>query len=153
MIIYKVGNLLEAPERYICHGCNAQGVMGSGVARQIREKWPSVYDAYIDCYKKIGLSLGEILWVDVGTKVIINAITQEFYGNDGKLYLSYEALDKCLTKINDNVSPGTRIAFPKIGAGLAGGDWNIISKIIEVNSTNMIPVVYVMSEKEIPNVD
>lgn len=33
MIQYKTGNLLDTPDSYIVHGCNAQGVMGSGVAK------------------------------------------------------------------------------------------------------------------------
>ncbi|ESQ88967.1 hypothetical protein ABAC460_14395 [Asticcacaulis sp. AC460] len=47
-IIYKTGDLLEAPERVICHGCNAQGVMGSGIAVPIRNRYPMVFKAYRD---------------------------------------------------------------------------------------------------------
>ncbi len=36
MITYKQGDLMKASETYIAHGCNAQGVMGSGVAKAIR---------------------------------------------------------------------------------------------------------------------
>ena len=31
---------------------------------------------------------------------------------------------------------GQRIGYPLIGAGLAGGDWNVISKIIEEELEN-----------------
>ena len=45
-IIYKNGNLLDAQTAVIAHQVNCQGVMGSGVAKQIRDKWTNVYTAY-----------------------------------------------------------------------------------------------------------
>ena len=50
-IVYKEGNLLDAQTDVIAHQVNCQGVMGSGVAKQIRDKWPRVYDSYVTyCY-------------------------------------------------------------------------------------------------------
>ena len=43
MIHYVKGNLLDSDCDYICHQVNCQGVMGSGIAKQIRERWPEVY--------------------------------------------------------------------------------------------------------------
>ena len=45
-IIYKKGNLLDAQTDVIAHQVNCQGVMGSGVAKQIKEKWPDVFKQY-----------------------------------------------------------------------------------------------------------
>ncbi|ESQ88966.1 hypothetical protein ABAC460_14390 [Asticcacaulis sp. AC460] len=36
------------------------------------------------------------------------------------------------------------VAFPKIGAGLAQGDWTIIESLIEDHSRHFQPVVYVL---------
>ena len=57
-IVYKVGDITEAPEVVIVHGCNTQGAMGSGVAKAIRRKYPWAYEAYIDAYIKVGLDMG-----------------------------------------------------------------------------------------------
>jgi O-acetyl-ADP-ribose deacetylase (regulator of RNase III) len=46
MIHYVKGNLLDSNCDYICHQVNCQGVMGSGIARQIRERYPVVYLYY-----------------------------------------------------------------------------------------------------------
>lgn len=50
------GDLLTTNANYICHQVNCQGRMGSGVARQIREKYPTVYQWYkvrcCSCYKE-----------------------------------------------------------------------------------------------------
>ena len=41
--------------------------------------------------------------------------------------------------------------MPQIGCGLAGGDWNIISKIIESECTNVFPVVYLHIVQNLPS--
>lgn len=143
-IIYKQGDLLEAPERYILHGCNAMGRMASGVAKAIREKYPEVYKEYRELYYKSGLKVGDVQFVSCNDgKVVINGITQHFFGRDGKLYLDYNGLEEIIDFINRVIPIDSCIAMPKIGARLAGGDWNIISEIIERVSTRFQPVVYV----------
>jgi O-acetyl-ADP-ribose deacetylase (regulator of RNase III) len=39
------------------------------------------------------------------------------------------------------------VGLPLIGAGLANGDWEVISKIIEEEAVDFEPVVYVIDEK------
>ena len=51
-------------------------------------------------------------------------------------HLDYDALRNAFRKIKKNFS-GQKIAFPKIGAGLVGGDWFKISKIIETELYNV----------------
>ena len=145
MISYVKGDLLGATQRVLVHGCNNHGVMGSGVARQIREKWPNVYEVYSLKHKVFGLELGDI--IPVGTldgKIIVNAVTQDGFGRDGSRYVDYDAIETCFRKINDRVDVWevAEVAMPRIGAGLGGGDWSIIEKIIVSTATNYRPVVY-----------
>lgn len=145
MINYIKGDLLGAKEKVIVHGCNNRGIMGSGVARQIRERWPTVYSTYELKHSVFGLELGSIIPVKTTDgKIIVNAITQDGFGRDGGQYVIYEALEKCFDQINDrapvwNVS---EIAMPRIGAGLGGGNWQIIEGIILKTAKNYTPVVY-----------
>ena len=46
MIHYVQGDITKSDCDIICHQVNCQGVMNSGVAKAIREKWPEVYDNY-----------------------------------------------------------------------------------------------------------
>ena len=75
-------------------------------------------------------------------KVIINAYTQYGYGRD-KVYVDYDAIRSCMREIKTKYA-GKRIGLPKIGAGLAGGDWGIISGIIdeELEGEDVVVVVY-----------
>ena len=98
---YVKGDLLKAEEKYIAHGCNAQGVMGSGVAKVIKEKWPKAYKDYLLDLKAINetrdRSLGAVLpSIQRDDKVILNLITQEFFGTE-KRQVNYAALITSLT--------------------------------------------------------
>lgn len=137
------GDVTKAPEEFIAHGCNAQGVMNSGVAKAIRQKWPSVYDAYKRWHQEVGnLSLGTIQWNEtLDGKTVINCITQRYYGYDGTRYASPEAINSCLTKIAAEVEsyepPATRVAIPWIGCGLGGLQKQELLKIVgSVESKN-----------------
>jgi O-acetyl-ADP-ribose deacetylase (regulator of RNase III) len=132
------GNLLDAPEYQIAHGCNAQGVMGSGVAKAIREKWPEAYDFYRNAYEygdTNELGLGEIISAPTadGKHIIHNCVTQRFYGRDGQKYVNYAALTKCLLTIAQKsdvvVERYHSVAIPEIGCGFGGGDPDILYDI------------------------
>ena len=60
---------------------------------------------------------------------VVNSYTQNRPGIRFKP-LDYEALTLCMRKINHQFK-GKHIGMPKIGAGLAGGDWERIKEIIK----------------------
>lgn len=144
---YVKGNLLDAEEIIIMHGCNAQGVMGSGVAKAIKEKYQEAYSVYRRREEVGGLYLGDYSSVVTkDNKIIINAITQEYYGRDGKKYVSYDAISD-VAKILNEVYKNSSIAIPKIGAGLGGGNWKVIESILTNEAPNIQWVVYYMEDK------
>lgn len=148
-IIYKDGDFLEGPEKFVLHGCNSMGVMGSGAAKAVRAKYQSAYETYMDYYHDYGLHLGDFNRVTVDGVTIFNCITQEFYGRDPRvLYVDYGAVERCMVGINAYmrtfVGEFEEIAMPAIGCGLGNGDWNIISQIIEEESKYFQPIVYIL---------
>lgn len=137
MVKYVKGNLLDSNCDYICHQVNCQGVMGSGIARQIRERWPKVYESYIHFVNHHNMNeeglLGKILISNISCPTrVINMFSQDTYGYDGKRYTSYAAFTQCLMTIKNHVRNHQSIGFPKnIGCGLGGGNWEVISALIE----------------------
>ena len=147
MIQLVKGNLLESDCYYICHQVNCQGRMGSGIAKQIREKWPVVYQNYMaKCnfehkdYIRPELLLGDIqivgLWEDfekdTNHQAVINMFSQYNYGYDGKRYTSYDAFWGCLGLIKEAIPKGRKIGFPYgIGCCLGGANWEVIKTMIE----------------------
>lgn len=146
-IEYRKGDLFSTDVEMILHGCNSKGVMGSGVAKIVRERFPAAYEAYaLWCSK--GFRLGQYLAVPERGKVIINAVTQQNYGKvadqtgpNPVRYVSYDAVAEIMHSLN-KVYAGSVIAMPTIGAALGGGDWSVISAIIESELTDVKAVVY-----------
>lgn len=152
MITTRIGNLLDATG-IIVHGCNSHGIMGSGVANQIKYKWPEVYEHYNHRYLSQGLPMGSINYVRVDPKVlVVNAITQKDYGKTDKLYVSYDAIEAAFIRINDLMMKEAQykipkvVSFPLIGCGLANGDWDIVSKIIDTALDDSISKVLWMQQ-------
>ena len=128
----KFGNLVEADERIIVHQVNCCGVMGAGVARAIRNKWPKVFESYHRTCKKFEdyELIGKTLPVAIDDKLILNVFGQRLYGYSGR-YTEYPALRQAFASIAERY-PNEKIAMPYgIGCGLAGGDWEVVSNIIE----------------------
>lgn len=148
-IEYVKGDLFDTEQTVIVHGCNAQGVMGSGVAKIIREKYPKAYERYKKEYDlHQHLKLGSIIPVRCGDKVVVNAITQDFYGKSSERFVSYDAVAECMRQIDMmyDLYGFTEVAMPQIGAGLGGGDWNVIAAIIESELKSIKPYVYILEE-------
>src|SRR5574343_550574 len=121
MIKLNVGNLVDVMDGIIVHGCNAQGKMNSGVAKDIRARFPKAYLEYMDAYKANGLALGDVIYYRSNDNLVIaNAVTQIYYGFDGKKYVDYKAVEKCFTKINKYALDNgySKVSFPMIGCGL-----------------------------------
>lgn len=146
-IEYRKGDLFSTDVGIILHGCNSKGVMGSGVAKIVRERFPAAYEAYtLWCSK--GFRLGQYIAVPEHGKIIINAVTQQNYGKvvdqtgpNPVRYISYDAVAEIMNSLNKEYS-GSVIAMPTIGAALGGGDWSVISAIIESELTDVKAVVY-----------
>ena len=139
MVNYVKGNLLDSNCDYICHQVNCQGVMGSGIARQIRERWPWVFGSYRAYCGRHSCVASELLGTVWGVRVgavtdqwVVNMFSQDHFGYTGARFTSYDAFAKCLEHMRDNLSVNKTIGFPKnIGCGLGGGNWKVISALIE----------------------
>lgn len=117
----------------IIHGCNCFCTMGAGIAWQIKERFPGAWQADLATPKGDGSKLGNysmaVEQTAQGPLTIINAYTQYDYSGPGVL-ADYSAVRQVFERIKKDF-PGARIGYPKIGAGLAGGDWEQIAEIID----------------------
>lgn len=142
------GNIFDTHCNIICHQVNCQGVMGHGIAKQVKEKYKGVfneYKRYCDAHAdNRETMLGEALIVDVDygaavldwlvnkeRKYIANIFGQLTYGTG--LRTNYKALVLGLEVVaNFAKEHNLSVAIPyKIGCGLAGGDWNKVNILIE----------------------
>lgn len=138
MITEKKGDITTVTSGIILHGVNCQGVMGAGVAKAIRDKWPQVYDDYRSVWRGHaqqgwpGPLMGQVACSRINDNLaILSLFTQKNYGRDmGRRYVSYDAIGKCLTEVASSFTDAD-VHFPLIGCGLGGGHWPIVREIIE----------------------
>lgn len=119
----------------VCHQVNCMGVMGAGLARQIKEKFPNVFKAYrkqCSLYRhNPGGNLGNVLYCDTDIGyTVANIFGQLSYGTRCR-QTDYDAVRTALRSIAASF-PNSTIRIPyKMGCGLGGGDWNIMLEIIK----------------------
>lgn len=133
------GSALSPRNGIIVHGCNAQGVMGSGFADSVKQMYPGAFRVYRQAYEKNGLRLGEVHYyrhpaeLDGSQVIIANAITQQYYGrNKNIIYVDYPAISTCFDSVAKLArETGLPVHFPLIGCGLANGAWSEVAARIE----------------------
>lgn len=155
------GDLIELAKKgefdVIAHGCNCMCNMGAGIAIPMKlhfqvdrfklerveyeteygDKYPSNNKGDINKLGQIDYAVKKLNPRQSPNKeslYVVNAYTQYNYGRnhtDGDSKpLDYSALRLCMKKIN-HIFKGKKIGLPRIGAGLAGGDWGTIQAIIQ----------------------
>ncbi|UWS55264.1 Appr-1-p processing protein [Bacillus subtilis] len=144
MIKIVKGNILDASEDIIVQQVNCKGVMGAGLAKAILNKYPNVkkeYQSFRNFNLNKGLTekdlLGLVNYVRVSdVKVIANIFGQVNIKKnrfDNTVFTKTDALTRGLKEVKElSKQLNKSVAIPYgIGCGLAGGDWNIISELIE----------------------
>ena len=129
-------SLLDSNCQILVHQVNCQGVMGSGIAKRIRDEYPIVYNEYVkfcnNFERKYDL-LGQISIVKISNKqAVCNLFGQYNYGHNMR-YTKYDAvIEGFETLRNFCISKGVKsIAIPvNMGCTLAGGNWTIYKTII-----------------------
>lgn len=142
------GDLLNIDEGIIVHQVNCRGKMGSGLAGQLRTKYPTIYTSYMNKYNEFLMSgetmplLGTIQLVNITAKLKIgNAFTQFNYGYDGKLYTNYDAIKKAFSHLKLVNIRSIPVYIPyQYGSNLGGGRWETVNEIIAEAYPNVIVV-------------
>jgi len=140
MLQYVKGDLIamafDGQFDVIVHGCNCFNTMGSGIAKQIRERcepaWIADQQTHWGDYGKLGNYTYGLIPVENKGFVVINAYTQyEFNkGSERADLFEYTSFQLILQKLLHDFSD-VKIGFPMIGMGLAGGDKTRIIGMIE----------------------
>lgn len=140
------GDVLDSDANAILHQVNCRGVMGSGLARQVKDRYPHVFEGYAKLCKDCDYNPEKLLGTSYAVRLnerllfsgedirqsrfIVNLFAQDGYGY-GKCFTDYEALRLCLYKV-DIAFRGMRVAIPyKMSCCRGGGNWDVVYRIIE----------------------
>lgn len=119
----------------ICHQVNARGVMGAGLAAQVKSQFPKAFNDYKAAYATGALKLGKVVISQIKPyNFIAHIVGQHDYGRKA-IFTNYQALSLALSSLKSfrvSLDKDVPIFFPwRMGSGLAGGRWRIVKDIIE----------------------
>jgi len=161
MITYITQDVCDVRDGIIVHGCNSRGVMGAGIARAIKVKWPKAFESYkkhlLHCSQHRIPALGTWALVKVdetllGDVYVANVISQLNYGRQpGYAYASVTAIEQALASLFRHINLnffGVPIYMSMIGCNLGGLDWDhdvrpIVESLDSIYSSSL--TIYVCS--------
>jgi O-acetyl-ADP-ribose deacetylase (regulator of RNase III) len=136
---------LEGRFDVIVHQCNCFHKFGAGIALQILKKFPLAFEADKRTEYGTRAKLGTISYCTIPLGrgfIIVNGYSQ--YGcGVGTIRTEYDAVRKVFQKVRQEFT-GMKIGIPRYGCGLAGGNLDIVTKIIEeeMSGENITMVLY-----------
>ncbi len=130
-----------APQRaapwVIAHVCNDIGRWGRGFVLPLAKRWPEAKRAFLERSRGAGLALGEVQFVELEDGCsVANMIGQRGIYRRGRkdAPIRYEALAQCLSRLNEYaLARGMSVHMPRVGAGLAGGDWREVESLLRLH--------------------
>lgn len=119
-IRYRQGDLFVFGGMALAHGVNCKGVMGAGIARSFRDRWPDMYRVYREACARGTLQPGQVMtWEVPGTgTVIFNLATQYGTGRDAQPWAIATAIGQMILAAR-NLGIEC-IGMPMIGCGIGG---------------------------------
>ena len=140
IVKYIDGNIVKLflEGNHVAHGCNCFHLMGAGVAGQLAKAYPPILEV-----DKSDTFLGDTEKLGNYTKAVgkkgqfcFNLYTQFDPGRN----LDYGALANSMINLNkwaENLLVPPTVYMPRIGCGIAGGDWEKVKTIIDLFTDNV----------------
>jgi O-acetyl-ADP-ribose deacetylase (regulator of RNase III) len=146
MIKEVYGDLFSSSADAYAHGCNIEGIMHAGIAKEFRERYPNMFKDYVKRCKAESFRPGTgYLFKNPVRPHIINLATQAHRGAE------YKFLDAALAWLAKEAGAlGIKsVAMPRIGTGLGGLEWCIVKKAIKNNfdRSPLIVEIWCLSDK------
>ena len=143
-IVYMMnGDIFDSKCEVLVNPVNCVGVMGAGLALSFKERYQSMFSKYKSYCTQGLLSPGKIALIKEDTKRIMLFPTKEHYSKPSEMIYIQEGLAKLKgTYANKGIKS---IAFPKLGCGLGGLDWNQVEKeiIYALGEENLLVEIYI----------
>ena len=122
------GNIFESSCQTIVNTVNCVGVMGKGIAFEYKNRYPEMYQAYVDVCNKNQLSPGLLFLWKQTTPWILNFPTKDHWKHPSKIAYVENGLKKFVdTYLQRGV---TSVAFPTLGTSSGGLEWENVRKIM-----------------------
>lgn len=134
IIKYKKENILESKVEALVNPVNCVGVMGAGLAKQFKKKFPNMFNHYRTiCFNK-SLNIGKIDYYKEADKIIFNFPTKIHWKDKSLIEYIDKGLNALISIIEELDIKS--VAVPMLGCGLGGLNKQIVHTLIVNKFTN-----------------
>lgn len=142
MIIYRPGeDIFESGAEVLVNPVNCVGVMGAGLAKEFKQRYPGMYRRYVQLVLDHELDYPRPYEVTDGSQRILLLPTKKHWREKSSLPLIDQMLQR--TFLGYVKEPPSSIAVPMLGCGLGGLEWGEVRPLIEGWLGSLDAMVYV----------
>ena len=135
MVTFTAGVMFSVPADIRVNTVNCVGVMGAGVARAFRNRYPAMFREYAAACARGEVQPGTLhVWTD-GDVEVVNMPTKRHF----RYPSTYDDVEGGLVALRAHLSGrgGMRVTLPAPGCGCGGLDWGRVSRMIEEHLGNL----------------
>lgn len=134
------GDIFTTEAKALGHGVNCEGVMGAGIAKEVRRRYPELYKHYRQLCKRGELSPGGLYVYDAGDHFVYNIASQDLPGPHARLEWVAEGVRAALAHAHEKGLE--EVALPKIASNIGGLLWEDVEEVLkEVEAESPVELV------------
>lgn len=143
MLQFVEANLFELPVQTRVNATNTQGIMGAGIAKAFKDRYPRMFKGYKLCCEEDYHTVARPHLFRMNSKDdwILNLATKDMVWNPSNL--QNIALGLVWLLGNCEKQKITSIGFPALGCGLGGLKWEDVKPVMQTFLEQMDIPVYV----------
>ena len=135
------GNIFNSKCQTLVNTVNCVGVMGKGLAKEYKNLYPDMFKSYQKYCETKDLDIGKLQLFKSNNKWILNFPTKKDWRKPSKLEYIEKGLEKFILHYNRlNISS---IAFPMLGCGNGGLNWEDVKPVMEKYLKNLPIQVFI----------
>lgn len=124
------GNLFESKADILVNTVNLVGIMGKGVAKEFKNRFPDMFEDYSKACKEKKIGNGILHIFSEDDCIIVNLPTKQHWRNDS----DYELIQKGLIGLRGflmNFGPSVTVVVPALGCGCGNLEWSRVKVLIK----------------------
>lgn len=138
MISYIEGDIFGSPAQVIVNAVNTVGVMGKGLALSFKQKYPDMFRAYRAACEMRQFEIGKLMLWKKSEPWILLFPTKTDWREPSRIEYIEAGLKKLTSTYADKSI--TSIAFPKLGCGNGGLEWDEVRPVME-RYLSLLPIL------------
>ncbi|MCK9444106.1 MAG: macro domain-containing protein [Tissierellaceae bacterium] len=149
MLTYIRGDLFSSPAQVLVNTVNTVGVMGKGIALEFKKRYPEMFNLYQSKCDDKSFGIGKLLLWKKDEKWILLFPTKKHWRSPSKIADIEQGLEKFVQSYEKLGIES--IAFPKLGCGNGGLDWEEVRPLMEKYLKNLPIHVYIYLDNYKPS--